>query len=96
MTKLISAVVGGLGAATILAIVAVGCATAAVIAGAISSNDWLVVMGATGFTAAPVVTAHVVGNQIANATNTTSTTAQPAPAPGPVVVPVPTQGVPAA
>lgn len=103
MTKLLTGMSAN--AALVFACVIVGCATGAVISGAIGSADYLAIIAGTGFAGGTVATAHVVGSQVNTAAGASPTVApQPVPA-APVAVqpanpqPVPTQpiqGVPAA
>lgn len=75
MTKLASAL--STGQALILAVVVVGCATAAVITGHISGGDFLGILGGVGLTGGVVTTAHVVGTQVNTAAGSTTTTPAP-------------------
>ena len=64
--------------ALVLALSVIGCATAAVITGHISSSDFLGLVAGVGVVGGTVTTAHVVGTQINNAS-----TPMPIPTPAP-------------
>jgi hypothetical protein len=80
VTKILTALSGM--QALVLAVVVVGCATAAVIAGVISSSDFLAILTGTGVLGGTVATAHIVGTQV----NTAAGSGQPAAAPQPAPV----------
>ena len=75
MGKLVSAVSTGQG--LLLALALIGCATAALITGHLTSGDYMTVVGVTVGIGGAVTAAHV-GGTVANAGNATSSVAQPA------------------
>ena len=65
--KSLQQLLSGSSQALVLALAVIGCATAAVITGHITSTDYLGLVAGVGVVGGTVTTAHVVGTQVNNA-----------------------------